>query len=69
VEQLELKNIIKKNINKLKDKERQVITLYYYEKLKYKEIGLLIGVSESRVSQIHTKSISKLRSQLSTEVA
>lgn len=48
-------------IEKLKEKERTVITLYYYEKLKYSEIAQVLGISESRVCQIHSKAVGKLR--------
>ncbi len=51
-------------IKSLKDKERTVITLYYYEKLKYSEIAQVMEVSESRVCQIHSKAVSKLRDHL-----
>lgn len=52
-------------IDSLKDKERTVITLYYYEKLKYSEIAQVLGISESRVCQIHTKAVEKLREKIS----
>ncbi len=52
-------------IDSLKDKERTVITLYYYEKLKYSEIAKVMGLSESRVCQIHTKAVDKLRESIS----
>lgn len=52
-------------IDSLKDKERTVITLYYYEKLKYSEIAQVLGISESRVCQIHTKAVDKLREKIS----
>jgi RNA polymerase sigma factor FliA len=42
-----------------------VITLYYYEELTSKEIGKILGVSDSRVSQLHTKAILRLRGRLS----
>lgn len=48
-------------IKKLKDKERTVITLYYYEKLKYSEIAQVMDITESRVCQIHSKASKKLR--------
>lgn len=52
-------------IDSLKDKERTVITLYYYEKLKYSEIAKVLDISESRVCQIHTKAVDKLREKIS----
>ena len=49
------------SIESLKEKERLVITLYYYEELKYAEIAEILEISESRVCQIHTKAITKLK--------
>ena len=51
-------------ISNLKDKEKLVITLYYYEGLTLKEISSIMKVTESRVSQIHTKAISRLQVKL-----
>jgi len=56
-----IKENIKNGIQNLPEKERLVVTLYYYENLNLKEIGAVLGVSESRVSQIHSSAISKLR--------
>lgn len=61
----ELKQILAEAISRLPEKERLVITLYYYEGLILKEIGQTLGVSESRVSQLHTKAILRLRGSLS----
>ena len=51
-------------IGNLPEKERLVISLYYYEDLNMKEIGNVLGITESRVCQIHTKSVARLRSKL-----
>ena len=51
-------------IEELPEKERMVLTLYYYEELSMKEIGLTLGVVESRVSQIHTAAVLRLRTCL-----
>jgi len=51
-------------IEGLPEKERMVLTLYYYEELTMKEIGLTLGVVESRVSQIHAAAVSRLRTVL-----
>ncbi len=51
-------------IEELPEKERMVLTLYYYEELTMKEIGLTLGVVESRVSQIHSSAVVRLRSGL-----
>lgn len=56
--------LLESAISDLPEQERQVLTLYYYEELMLKEIGKIMGVSESRVSQIHTKVLLKLRSRL-----
>ena len=49
---------------KCKQKERKVIVLYYYEELTLKEISELLEVTESRVSQLHTKSLQKMKAKL-----
>jgi len=64
----ELKEILAQNIDMLTKKEKTVITLYYFEELNLKEIGLILGVTESRISQIHSKSLIKLRSAISKEI-
>jgi RNA polymerase sigma factor for flagellar operon FliA len=51
-------------IRSLSEKEQLVLSLYYYEELTMKEIGLALGYTESRISQIHTKAILKLRGRL-----
>ena len=51
-------------ISKLPERERTVITLYYYEELTLREIGEVLGVTESRVSQLHTKAILRLKAKL-----
>ncbi|NLY56596.1 MAG: RNA polymerase sigma factor WhiG [Firmicutes bacterium] len=53
-----------KAIDELSERERTVISLYYFEGLTLKEIGAVLEVTEARVSQIHTKAISRLRSKL-----
>lgn len=65
VQKEEVKKIIIDVINNLPEKEKQVIVLYYYEDLTLKEIGEVLSITESRVSQLHTKAILRLRSKLS----
>lgn len=65
IEEAEAKKILADAISKLSDRERMVITLYYYEELTSKEIGKILGVSDSRISQLHTKAILRLRGRLS----
>ncbi len=64
LEKVELKKALIERLMELTEKERMVITLYYYEELTLKEIGNILEISESRVSQIHSKSVMKLRSKL-----
>lgn len=56
--------IVAETIDQLPEKERLVISLYYYEDLTMKEIGEIMSITESRVSQIHTKAILRLRGRL-----
>lgn len=60
----EVKNILKDAIAALPEKEKLVVALYHYEELTLKEIGVVLDITESRVSQIHSKAILKLRSRL-----
>jgi len=64
VEREEIKKIIVEAIKELPDKEKKVLILYYYEDLTLKEIGEVLQVTESRISQLHTKAIMRLRSKL-----
>mgnify|MGYP006285172529 FL=1 len=64
VEKEEIKRVIIEAINELPEKEKKVLVLYYYEDLTLKEIGKVLEVTESRVSQLHTKSIMRLRAKL-----
>ena len=60
----ELKQVLKKTLDTLTEKERKVITMYYYEDLTLKEISRVLEVSESRVSQLHTKALAKMKSKM-----
>lgn len=60
----ELKGILKKAIDALPEKERLVLSLYYYEELTMKEIGRVVNLTESRVCQLHTQAIFRLRGSL-----
>ncbi len=64
VHQNEVKELLANAIDELPDKEKLVVILYYYESLTLKEIGAVLNVSESRVCQIHTKVILRLRGML-----
>jgi len=60
----ELKEKLGEAVDQLKEKERLVVSLYYYENLKLKEIAEVLGVTESRVSQIHSQAMIKMRNRL-----
>ena len=62
--QTELKEGIADAIARLPEREKLVVTLYYYEDLTLREIGEVLGVTESRVSQLHTKAILRLKARL-----
>jgi RNA polymerase sigma factor FliA len=63
-EKQELKNVLLNAVQSLPKSERMVVALYYYEELTMKEIGVVLKVSESRVSQIHTQALLRLRNAL-----
>ena len=67
-ESSELTTLLTEAIELLPEKERLVLSLYYYEEFTMKEIGALLGVNESRVSQLHTKATLRLRARLSKMV-
>src|SRR5688500_5160232 len=62
--QSEVKDAIADAIARLPEREKLVVTLYYYEDLTLREIGEVLGVTESRVSQLHTKAILRLKARL-----
>ena len=64
IELMETKRALAEAIDQLSEKEKHVISLYYYDELTLKEISAVMGVSESRVSQIHTKAILSLKGKL-----
>jgi RNA polymerase sigma factor for flagellar operon FliA len=59
-----VREVLGKAIEQLQEKERLVVTLYYYEELTMKEIGSILNVTESRVCQIHAKAILRLKTKL-----
>lgn len=63
-EDRETRAILAESIGRLPDREKTVLTLYYYEGLTLAKIGEILGVTESRVCQIHTKAILQLRSRM-----
>ena len=62
--QTEMREALGEAIARLPEREKLVITLYYYEELTLREIGVVLGVTESRVSQLHTKAILRLKARL-----
>jgi RNA polymerase sigma factor for flagellar operon FliA len=60
----EVKGILSTAVDTLPKKERLVVSLYYFDELTMKEIGEVLGVNESRVSQLHTKAMLRLRTKL-----
>lgn len=59
-----IRELLVKHIEELPEKQKLVLSLYYYEDLNLKEIGRVLDVTESRVSQLHTQAVTKLRSKL-----
>ena len=64
----EMRQILARSINRMAEREKIVLTLYYYEGLTLAEIGNVLGVTESRVCQIHTKAVLQLRTRFSAAV-
>ncbi|MBQ3599828.1 MAG: FliA/WhiG family RNA polymerase sigma factor, partial [Lachnospiraceae bacterium] len=67
MEKEEMKKALVETLQHLTENEKKVITLYYYEELTLKEISHILEVSESRVSQLHTKALQKMKQKLGTE--
>lgn len=68
MEKQELKDMLVKALEYLTEKEKKVIVLYYYEDLTLKEISAILEVSESRISQLHTKALQKMRQKLGSNL-
>ncbi len=68
VEKQELKELLVKTLETLTEKEKKVIILYYYEELTLKEISRVLEVSESRISQLHTKALQKMKLRLGSNI-
>ncbi len=69
IEKGELRSFLVVAIDRLTDQEKLVIALYYFEELTLKEIGEVMSISESRVSQIHTRAVAKLRGMVREKFA
>jgi RNA polymerase sigma factor for flagellar operon FliA len=68
IEKQELKELLVKTLETLTEKEKKVIILYYYEELTLKEISRILEVSESRISQLHTKALQKMKIKLGNNI-
>jgi RNA polymerase sigma factor for flagellar operon FliA len=68
MDQTDLRDRVADAIARLPEREKLVVALYYYENLTLREIGEVLGVTESRVSQLHTKAVLRLRSRLTPEL-
>jgi RNA polymerase sigma factor for flagellar operon FliA len=68
MDQSELRDRVADAIARLPEREKLVVALYYYENLTLREIGEVLGVTESRISQLHTKAVLRLRSRLTTDL-
>jgi RNA polymerase sigma factor for flagellar operon FliA len=64
VEGREIRRLLASGIDKLPERERMVVSLYYFEGLTFKEIGKVLGVSESRVYQLHTQAMGRMRNYM-----
>ncbi len=67
VEKNEIKRLLAESLDELTEKEKKVILLYYYEELTLKEISKVLEVTESRVSQLHTKALQKMKVKLGSQ--
>lgn len=67
VEGREIRRVLAEGVDKLPERERLVVALYYFEGLTFKEIGKVLGVSESRVYQLHTQAMTRLRTFMKQE--
>jgi len=68
IEKGELKEMLEESLEILTDKEKKVILLYYYEEFTLKEISRVLGVSESRISQLHTKALQKMKTKMGSYI-
>jgi RNA polymerase sigma factor FliA len=69
LDQTEMREALADAIARLPEREKLVVTLYYYEELTLREIGEVLGVTESRISQLHTKAILRLKARLAGATA
>jgi RNA polymerase sigma factor for flagellar operon FliA len=68
VQKNEMRKILSDIIRQLPQREQLILSLYYYEELTMKEIGQILGVNESRVSQLHTRTMLRMRAKLQSSL-
>lgn len=68
LEKKEIKKLLSESLETLTEKEKRVVVLYYYEELTLKEISHILEVSESRISQLHTRALQKMRVKLGNQI-
>ncbi len=61
LEEEETRIVLLDTLNRLPEQERIVVALYYYEHMTLREIGVTLGISESRVSQVHSRAVMRLK--------
>ncbi len=69
IEEEETRHLLLETLNQLPEQERVVVALYYYEHMTLREIGLTLGISESRVSQVHSRAVIRLKSRVRRALA
>lgn len=68
IEEEQMRTVLREAIQGLPEKERLVVAMYHFEELNFKEIGRVMGITESRVCQIHSKAMMKLRARVRLQV-
>src|SRR5262249_8154725 len=69
LEEEETRRLLLETLNRLPEQERLVVALYYYEHMTLREIGVTLGISESRVSQVHSRAMQRLRTRVRRTLA
>jgi RNA polymerase sigma factor for flagellar operon FliA len=69
LDDVEMRRLLKEAIGRLSEREQKVLALYYFEGMTLAQIGDILGVTESRICQIHTKSVMRLRTKLHERMA
>jgi len=69
IEEEETRQVLLETLNQLPEQERLVVALYYYEHMTLREIGLTLGISESRVSQVHSRAVQRLKGRVKRALA